>query len=164
MHIYTHVCVCMYACLRQCLFVTDHCFNAHQPCRERRAEADSNQGLSAYQTVLPLGQTGSPRVFRTNDEGLSLLHQFVNLSGEKKRKKEEEKKKPKAVKNKESVPTKRRRDMPCIENTTICVSAEMSSSWFLMKKMWYEPTCKVITGSGLQCRHATRHRRLVSHY
>ena len=33
----------------------------HNLCSERRAEADSNRGLSAYQPItLPLGQTGSP--------------------------------------------------------------------------------------------------------
>ena len=37
---------------------TDHNFS-----RERRAEADSNRGPSAYQAhALPLGQTGSPKV------------------------------------------------------------------------------------------------------
>ena len=41
---------------------TDHNF-----WRERRAEADSNRGPSAYQhKALPLGQTGSPRKNRTS--------------------------------------------------------------------------------------------------
>ena len=38
---------------------TDHTF-----CRERRAEADSNRGPSAYQpNILPLGQTGSLYIY-----------------------------------------------------------------------------------------------------
>ena len=37
----------------------------HNFCRERRAEADSNRGPSAYQhNALPLGQTGSQVLFR----------------------------------------------------------------------------------------------------
>ena len=47
---------------------TDHTF-----CRERRAEADSNRGPSAYQpNALPLGQTGSLRRDVDDDDELML--------------------------------------------------------------------------------------------
>ena len=40
-------------------------FTDHNFWRERRAEADSNQGPSAYQpNALPLGQTGSLHLIR----------------------------------------------------------------------------------------------------
>ena len=42
----------------------DSVYTDHNVSRESRAEADSNRGPSAYQpNALPLGQTGSLRVF-----------------------------------------------------------------------------------------------------
>ena len=57
---------------------TDHKFG-----RERRAEADSNRGPSAYQlNVLPLGQTGSQKVPNKNFSFIlwSPLHVYTFLN------------------------------------------------------------------------------------
>ena len=55
---------------------TDHNF-----WRERRAEADSNRGPSAYQpNALPLGQTGSLEG-TADDAGLHVLGCWVDILG-----------------------------------------------------------------------------------
>ena len=52
---------------------TDHNFWS-----ERRAEADSNRGPSAYQpNALPLGQTGSQGLLAHNTETYTAAHQPV---------------------------------------------------------------------------------------